>query len=139
MLRILLGFILLAAPLAAVSNQTSRNKTEESMHRKITANQLKSWYDQKKKMVVLDARSKPYFEGTLLPNAIWLPPESPEEEIKAAIPSKDSLIIVYCAGVKCPASGWLYDKLISLGYTDLYEYHEGLEDWMQKGYPTNKK
>lgn len=65
--------------------------------------------------------------------------ESSKEEIKSAIPSKDSLIVVYCAGVKCPASGWLYDKLTSLGYTNLYEYHEGLEDWIRKGYPTIKE
>ena len=72
-------------------------------------------------MVVIDARSEKYFDGRLLPNAKWLPSESSEKEILETIQSKDSLIIVYCAGVKCPASGWLYDKLYSMGYHNLYE------------------
>lgn len=109
------------------------------MHNQIHADQLKSWYDQKKTMIVLDARSKPYFNGTLLPNAQWLPAESTEKEIQAAIPSKNSQLVVYCAGVNCPASGWLYDKLTSMGYINVYEYHEGLEDWIKKGYPTTEQ
>lgn len=137
MLYTLLAALLAAAPLAAATPQTQ--KTEESLHNLIKADQLKSWYDQKKTMIVLDARSKPYFDGTLLPNAKWLIAESSEKEIQAAIPSKNSLVVVYCASVKCPASGRLYDKLTSLGYTNVYEYHEGLEDWIKRGFPTTKQ
>lgn len=69
----------------------------------------------------------------------WLPAESTEKEIRAVIPSKDSLVVVYCLGVECPASGWLYDKLTSMGYTNVYEYHEGLQDWLDRGFPTTKQ
>jgi rhodanese-related sulfurtransferase len=137
MLYTFLAVLLVAAPLAAATPQT--HKTEESMHKQIHADQFKSWYDQKKTMIVLDARSKPYFDGTLLPNAKWLPAESSEKEIQAAIPSKNSLVVVYCLGVECPASGWLYDKLTSMGYKNVYEYHEGLEDWIKRGFPITKQ
>lgn len=130
--------LLAVAPLAAHMDH-SNTAEQKQQHREIKGNELKSWYDQKKPMIVLDARSKAYFDGTLLPNARWLPSDSSDDAIKAAIPTKGSLIVVYCAGVECPASGWLYDKLIGLGYTNIYEYHEGLEDWLERGYPTTKK
>lgn len=104
----------------------------------IHAEQLKKLYDQKADMLVLDARSKQYFNDVLLPKAIWLPAEMTVDEITFNLPAQDKIIIVYCAGVKCPASGWLYDKLVALGYTDVYEYQEGLEDWIKRGYPTAK-
>lgn len=130
-------FSLLAiAPLSA-ANQSQQ--TEQHKHNEITTEQLKSWYDQNKGMIVLDARSKPYFNGTLLPNAKWVPAESTENEIQAAVPGKESLVVVYCAGVDCPASGWLYDKLMGMGYNNVYEFHEGLEGWMKKGYPTTQR
>lgn len=137
MLYAFLLALLVAAPLSAHSEG---HKTEQQQkHREITGEQLKGWYDQKKPMIVLDARSKKYFDGTLLPNAKWVSSESSDEEIQKAVPTKESVIVVYCAGSECPASGWLYDKLVKLGYKNVYEYHAGLEEWLEKGYPTTKK
>lgn len=133
----LLSLILITTPLAAAS-QTATTTTQQN-RTTIKTEELKSWYDQKKPMVVLDARSKKYFDGRLLPNAKWLPSEASEKETITTIPNKDSLVVVYCAGIKCPASGWLYDKLYSMGYHNIYEYHEGLDEWTQKGYPTTKQ
>jgi rhodanese-related sulfurtransferase len=133
----MLSIILVAAPLAATPQPPST--AVQQMHTTIKVDELKSWYDQKKPMVIIDSRSEKYFDGRLLPNAKWLPSESTEKEILATILSKDSLIVVYCAGIKCPASGWLYDKLYSMGYHNLYEYHEGIEEWTQKGYPITKQ
>lgn len=132
----ILSMILITTTLAATSQ--SLPTEAHQMRTTIKIDELKSWYDQEKPMVVIDARSEKYFDGRLLPNAKWLPSESSEEEILAAIPGKDSLIVVYCAGVKCPASGWLYDKLYSMGYHNLYEYHEGINEWAQMGYPITK-
>lgn len=129
-----LAILLATTPLAATASTLP--ETAQSIHRQVHGEQLKSWYDQNKAMVVLDARSKPYFDGVLLPSATWLAAESSEKEIQAAIPAKNSLVVVYCAGIHCPASGWLYDKLASMGYENVYEYHEGLEDWINRGFPT---
>mgnify|MGYP001388231487 CR=1 FL=1 len=138
MFNTLLGAIIMTLPLAAAEPASADTKHQQH-HRTIKAEELKSWYDQKKPMVVLDARSRKYFDGILLPDAKWLPSESSEKEIISTIPNKDTLIVVYCAGVKCPASGWLYDKLYSMGYSNVYEYHEGLKEWVQKGYPTKQQ
>lgn len=135
MLQSLIRSLFIFLPLATTSLTLPIYALEESTHREIQAEQLKAWYDQKKPMTVLDARSKAYFDGRLLPNAIWLPSDSSEATVKETLPKKDALIVVYCLGVKCPASGWLYEKLIAMGYTNVFEYHKGLEDWSKKGYP----
>lgn len=111
---------------------------ENTTRREITDAQLKSWYDEKKEMFVLDARTKPYFDGTLLPNAKWVPADASDEVINTAVPSKEATIVVYCHGKDCPASGMLYDKLSKMGYTQVYEYHDGLVGWQGKGYDTSK-
>ena len=135
MLHIILASMLAVAPLAAIN---AAPQTEHSQHTAISAAQLKAWYDQGKPMAVIDARSAKYFDGTLLPNARWLSVESSDNEIIAALPSKKEVIVVYCASTTCPASGWLYDKLITMGYTTVYEYHEGIQDWIKQGFPTTK-
>lgn len=127
--------LLQLAPLASIIAAPETHQTEHTM---ITTTQLKAWYEQNKPMAIIDARSKKYFDGTLLPNGRWLPAESTEKEIAAALPSKDSLIVVYCWSTACPASGWLYDKLMAMGYTKVYEYHEGIQDWTRRGFPTEK-
>lgn len=133
----LLSMILIATPLAAVSQAPST--MVQHTRRTIKADVLKSWYNQRRPMVILDARSEKYFDGRLLPNAKWLSYESSENEILATVPKKESLIVIYCGGPQCPAGGWLYDKLYAMGYHNLYEYHEGIQEWAQKGYPMVKK
>lgn len=138
MLYAVLAALLLSAPLAAATQVSQSTRTAQNAHAIIDTTELKAWYDEKKPMVVLDARSKQYFNGTLLPDAKWLPSDSTDAEISAAIPSKESIVVIYCGGDKCPASGWLYDKLVKLGYKNVYEYHGGLHEWLKKGYPTIK-
>lgn len=139
MLKALLGAILMIAPLAAATAQAHGTHADQKAHKEIKIETLKSYIDEKKPMVLLDARSKKYMDGNLIPTAKWVAYDASDKEIAAAAPSKDSLIVVYCAGPGCPASGYLYDKLTSLGYTNVLEYHGGINEWITKGYPTVKK
>lgn len=133
MFYMLTACLLAMAPLAA---SESDSFSHESHHIEIDADTLHSWYEQNVQMTVFDARSTPYFDGALLPNATWVPADVMDEElIESKIPTKDSLVVVYCHGLDCPASGWLYDKLLSLGYTNIYEYPLGIDDWIERGYP----
>lgn len=138
MMKFLLTAFCVAVPLTVVSAHTHHSE-HASEHKLVKGDQLKSWYDQEKEMTVLDARTKPYFDGTLLPSAKWVPADTDDKQILDAAPDRSGLVVVYCSGIGCPASGWLYNKLVSMGYSNVYEYHEGLKEWMQKGYPTNKQ
>lgn len=132
MLHIIAAILLASATLSAAP--AAPEATHEATHRAVSGDELKSWYDQKKPMTVLDARSAKYFDNRLLPNAIWLPSDTAEAKITEVLPNKESLVVVYCAGVGCPASGWLFDKLTKMGYSNVYEYHGGINEWSKKGY-----
>ncbi len=121
------------------SGQSAQATNNEShLYREIHTRTLKEWYDAGKTMTVVDARSKPYYDGTLLPHAIWLPYDASVKELNAAIPKKNSLVIVYCWSAQCPASQCLVDRLIANGYTNIYKYPEGLQEWIHQVLPTNK-
>lgn len=84
--------------------------------------------------VLLDARSGKYDDGRRLPGAKSLAPTAKEEEVKALLPDKAALVVTYCSGLKCPASHLLGERLRGLGYTNVLEYHEGMEGWTAAGH-----
>lgn len=110
--------------------------TNEQSYTVIHTDQLKNWYDTGEEMVVLDVRNTKYFSGIMLPDALWVAYNAPDEHIEAVIPTKDSLVVLYCWGPNCPMSDRMAERLLAEGYTNLYKYLDGLQDWIKQGYPT---
>ncbi len=48
---------------------------------------------------------------------------------------RDETIVVYCADTKCKASPKAAEKLEVFGFTDVYDYEGGKQDWLDAGYP----
>jgi len=134
--------ILLAVMLTALAESSIMANApqvhEQHAYKEIHAEQLKTWYDEKIPMTVVDARSPKYFNGSLLPGALRVTSEDSDKTIENAIPIKNGLVVVYCSSIKCPAGGWLADRLVSMGYTNVYKYPEGIHDWVEKGYEITK-
>lgn len=106
-------------------------------YEEIHADKIKEMLDAKETVIILDARTKDYDDGNRLPGAKFLPYNSSDEAIEAAVPSKESMIIIYCTNPKCPASKFLAERMSTMGYTNLFKYPEGINDWIQKGYPVD--
>lgn len=104
----------------------------------INTDEVKDILYSGQEVVVVDARTKEYDDGVRLPGAILLPHTSTSDEIKAVLPGLDETIIVYCTGKKCPASGKLVDRLVAMGYTNVWKYADGLEAWIKSGGKTEK-
>ncbi|EKD82372.1 MAG: rhodanese-related sulfurtransferase [uncultured bacterium] len=96
---------------------------------------LKTLIDSGVPLIILDARSGKYDDGKRIAGALSLNAESKAEEIAKVLPKKDALIVTYCANLKCPASNALYKHLKSLGYSNLIEYPEGIQGWIEAGNP----
>jgi len=111
---------------------------ENQGYKEISANELKSWIDSKKDFRIVDARPKKFDEGDVIIGAQFLPYDSDENTISKILPSKDDVIVAYCASVRCPASANLNKKLLALGYKHVYKYAGGIDEWHQLGYPTEK-
>jgi rhodanese-related sulfurtransferase len=84
-------------------------------------------------LVVLDARTGKYDDGTRIPGARSLSPAADAETAAKAVPSKETLVVTYCAGTHCPASGMLANHLSELGYKNIFEYPQGIEGWVKAG------
>jgi rhodanese-related sulfurtransferase len=84
-------------------------------------------------MVLLDARSGKYDDKTRIPGAQSLNDKSTKDEVAKVIKTKDTLVITYCANLKCPASKNLYIHLKKLGYKNVLEYPFGMECWLESG------
>ncbi len=82
-------------------------------------------------MIILDARKQ--ITVGVLPGAKHLSYDADDKEIQKVLGSypKDYMIVVYCARVVCPLSKYLAQKLVSAGYTNVYKYPEGIEEWMK--------
>ena len=49
--------------------------------------------------------------------------------------SPDDEVVVYCSGGPCVASTFAYQKLIEIGFQNVWHYAGGLPDWGSRGYP----
>lgn len=127
---------LIGAPTATFAHEGA-GADHHHAYQEIHADKIKEMLDAKENVIILDARTKEYDDGNRLPGALFLPYNSTDDAIKAAIPSTDSLVIVYCTSLKCPASKFLAERLSSMGYTNIFKYPEGINDWIQKGYPVD--
>lgn len=84
-------------------------------------------------VVLLDARAAKWDDGKRIPGAKAVNADSADSDISAAAPDKNGLVVTYCAGVKCPASGQLAAKLRAAGYANVIEYREGIAGWVAGG------
>ncbi len=80
-------------------------------------------------VAILDARTGKYDDGRRIPGARALSPEAGAEEAARLIPSKDALVVTYCANLHCPASARLAAHLRKLGYVNVLEYPYGIDGW----------
>ena len=110
--------------------------------KKITADELKSWIDQKKAFVLLDNRVPADFEKERITGAKRLSPDDMLEKGIAAAEAmglkKDDIIVNYCNGVKCWRSSGAIVLLQDKGYKNLYWFRDGMPEWIKKGYPTEE-
>ena len=100
----------------------------------ITTDQLKSMLDEKKDIILIDARTNEEYQEAHIAGAISIP-EKNFDESAAVLPSdKNALLVFYCNGVKCGKSKKAAVKADAKGYKNILIYSEGFPVWEEKGY-----
>ncbi len=95
---------------------------------------------EKPQLVVVDSRiamdrKQGYLEGSIsLPDT-----ETNCASLARIIPEYHRPVLFYCNGVNCGRSVVAVNIARQCGYTRLYWYRGGFEDWKQKNYPYLKK
>lgn len=86
--------------------------------------------------VLIDARPyKLYLKETIV-GAISIPDTQLEELVGRFPANKDEKIIVFCGGFKCEKSHIVADKLVALGYKNVFVYAGGVPQWKKEKLPT---
>ena len=91
-------------------------------------------------LVIVDARIRQdrlqgYIEGSVsLPDV-----ETDCEALARFAPRKTTPVLFYCNGPKCGRSVHASRKALACGYTRVYWFRGGFEEWSKKNYPFLKK
>ncbi len=103
----------------------------------ITRQQVEAKLAAHGKLALIDALPRVSFRGFHLPGAINVPSDDRnlDEQIAQAVPDKGTPVIVYCRNVECPVSTRVARRLDELGYSEVYDYEAGKEDWTRAGNP----
>ncbi|MGI9534845.1 MAG: rhodanese-like domain-containing protein [Thermodesulfobacteriota bacterium] len=105
------------------------------MVKTISRQQLKEHIDTGKDLVLVEALPEKYFNEAHLPGAVQIDYTEVNEKAPVLLENKDDMIVVYCASTECQNSSKGANQLDSIGYTNVYEYIEGKQDWIEAGMP----
>jgi rhodanese-related sulfurtransferase len=87
-------------------------------------------------LVLIDSRitadrKEGFIEGSIsLPDA-----ETSCDSLAQAIPALTSPALFYCNGIKCGRSATAALIAVDCGYTNIYWFRNGMEEWQQKEFP----
>ena len=101
----------------------------------ITRDQIKERLDNKTPMTIIEALPQRYYNAEHLPGAVNIP----HDEIKTLAPDmlldKAAFIVVYCSNTECQNSKIASQVLVQMGYTNVHEYVQGKQDWIDANFP----
>ena len=123
-------------------------EVERGGYKVVTTQELKSWIDQKKDMLIVDTMPADNFKKQHIPGAVNFLFERPEltqmsDKMRADFeellgPNKDRTIVFYCGFTDCERShnGGMW--AMKLGYKNVYRQPGGIKGWLEAGYPVQK-
>ncbi|PSP18122.1 MAG: sulfurtransferase [Cyanobacteria bacterium QS_8_64_29] len=101
----------------------------------ISRDELKAQLDHGEPLILIDTLPEQAYRKHHLPGAINIPSDDINQVAPQRLPDKNAPIVVYCANGPCKRSQRAWERLKALGYTQVWEYDEGREDWVAAGLP----
>jgi len=108
------------------------------MVNRITRTDLHARLEAGDDITVVEALGPMYYDDAHLPGAINVPHDQVDELAPELLPALDATIVVYCSNTPCQNSAIASARLVQLGYTDVLEYVEGKQDWIEAGLPVER-
>jgi len=103
--------------------------------KKVDLKTLSKWIKSGQKPVVVDARYSGSYAKSHIRGAVNLPLDRLADKKSLAKVGKDSTIVTYCSGPKCNASVKVAEKLSSLGFSKVFVFAGGIQEWTAAGLP----
>jgi rhodanese-related sulfurtransferase len=98
----------------------------------LSAQELKDKIASNPALIVINVLPKEAYNDCHIAGSINIPLENLEDRVKRW--TRDTEIVVYCASQQCPLSREAYKTLAELGFTNIYAYEGGIEEWKAKSF-----
>jgi rhodanese-related sulfurtransferase len=106
---------------------------------KVTAEEVIELIENNDSLVVIDARKSSDREKGWIEGSVGLPnTDTNAESLAKVLPEKSTPVLFYCNGVKCGRSVKSAEIAIAEGYSKIYWFRGGMEEWEAKGLPVVK-
>jgi rhodanese-related sulfurtransferase len=105
----------------------------------VNAQQIFALIDKDPKLVILDNRKEEDYAAGHIEGAVrLLDTDVTPDTLAKYIASKDVSVLFYCNGVKCGRAAKAAARAVQLGYTKVYYYALGMQEWNKEGLPLAK-
>jgi len=105
----------------------------------VNARQIFDLVSSKPNLVILDNRKEEdYAAGHIEGSIRLIDTDVSPETLAKHIPTKATPVLFYCNGVKCGRAAKATEKAVRLGYTNVYYYALGMDEWHKEGLPLVK-
>ena len=131
---IIIGLILFAA----AAGCTGQKVSEKPQYNDVSVAQAKDMIDRGE-VFILDVRRQDEFDAGHINGAMLLAVQDiPAQELNTKLQSlpSDRKILVYCRSGR--RSALASDILVKNGFSQVYNMKEGIDSWINAGYPTVK-
>ncbi|MDA9557703.1 rhodanese-like domain-containing protein [Vibrio sp.] len=106
---------------------------------KVTAEDIFDLVDDHDDLVIIDARKPSDRESGYIAESIGLPnTDTTPKMLSKYIPTKSTPVVFYCNGENCGRSVESSEIAVKEGYTQVYWFRGGWDEWTKKGLPVIK-
>lgn len=132
-------FLILLASIFSVNTVMAEEKETPQFLEgtvRVSAEEVIGLVEKFDNLVIVDSRKKSdltkgYIEGSVsLPNT-----ETTPDTLAKLVPNKSTPIVFYCNGIKCGRSWKAAKVALAEGYSKIYWFRGGMEEWEAKGLP----
>ena len=99
----------------------------------INLSELRALLKRDENVVLIDTLPTTAYARGHIPGAISIPSEDIIEHAPKVFTNRTTEIVVYCKNGPCRRSERAAERLEALGYTHVYDYHLGRDDWTDAG------
>lgn len=103
---------------------------------KVTAEDFIERINKIPEFVIIDSRIPSDRKQGFIEDLLSLPDtDTTCESLSRVISKKNTASLFYCNGVKCERSANAIRIALDCGYSNIYWFRGGFEEWLEKGYP----
>ena len=90
-------------------------------------------------LIIIDARTVSDYDKGHIPDSVRLVnTETNADSLAKILPAKDAPVLFYCNGAKCGRSVESCKIAVADGYSNVYWFRGGIQEWEAKGFPVEK-